>query len=393
MILSHLSDDVLAALDLGAITRVVAYGPNQVLFSVTPDTFGDPTNGLGVLWAGSNPGPGLPIPAAGGQLTYWVGAPDAPEGYAAETDGGAGFDTLYLHRYAGGWSIPWQDSSVAWADPSDPVVWRGADPTHADSAVLAVRHFGGGACVIFEHNYSGGSGILTYHFSTLPGNYPEVGFSFRARLGGGPGNWWGTGTSRYGTGGFRDSIWIARFAEGGPSFAYGGPSSTENSAGVCLWVGSETDVWVGGFLDPGGSGGQRPWLWHTDGSTVTSLMAPSLPADSPGALQGIHGTSGSDLWAVGHVDDQTLGVDLMRQRILIYHYDGSTWTRVPGLDTLVPPVVGRQQVLYDVYARAADDVWAVGTVGYQSGVSAGRLLALHYDGVAWAVVPVTYTGV
>jgi hypothetical protein len=76
------------------------------------------------------------------------------------------------------------------------------------------------------------------------------------------------------------------------------------------------------------------------------------------------------------------------QRILIFHWDGAAWSAVSGLDTLLPPAHGVQQVLYDVYALAPDDVWAVGTEGYSSG-SDGHLLALHYDGSAWTRVPLS----
>jgi hypothetical protein len=149
---------------------------------------------------------------------------------------------------------------------------------------------------------------------------------------------------------------------------------------------------VGGYLDLGAgvdSAGQRPYLWHVSSGSVTpTALTGLMPADSPGAIQGVHGTSSSDVWAVGQITDQTVTPNV--QRILIFYYDGSSWSAVSGLSTLVPPAANVQQVLYDVYAYATDDVWAVGTEGYQSGVSDGNLLALHWDGAAWTRVDISY---
>ena len=373
-----------------AIMRVVAYGPNQLYLGITPDSFGSPYGGAGLRWTGTNPGPRVPIPTdttAGGVPSYFVGAPDRDEGYAVEIGAGGGFDEVRFHHENGGWTIPGVDYA-SWADQSDPVVWRGADSTHADAAALAVAHFGTAHAVVWTLTYSGGVPSLSSFDSGLPGGYVEVGFDVHPRLAGSPGHWWATGKSKYGDGS-NVNMWVARLTSGGPVAAYG-VSGAHNSAGTCLYVVSDTDVWIGGLTDLGlvDSAGQRPYLWHHDGSTVTDFPLTGLmPADSPGAIQGVHGTSGSDVWAVGHIDDQTGSTTV--QRILIFHWDGSSWTPVTGLDTLVPPIHNVQQVLYDVYAYATDDVWAVGTEGYETGVSDGNLLALHYDGAAWSRVTIT----
>jgi hypothetical protein len=373
-----------------AILRVVAYGANTIYLGITPDTFGDPTGGAGLLWTGTNPGTRAVIPTdAFGVPSAFVGAPDRAEGYAVEVGAGGGFDEVRFHAYTGAWATP-GTAFAGWADQSDPVVWRGADSTHADAAALAVDHAAGGQAAIYTVTYSGGTPSFSTLSTTLPGGYPERSFAFRARLAGSVGNWWGAGVSRYGTSGFRDSIWIAQFV-GSPGTVYGGPSSSENSAGVCLWVESSSNVWVGGYLDLGSgvdSAGQRPYLWHVSSGTVTpTALTGLMPINSPGAIQGVHGLSSSDVWAVGQIIDQTVTPNV--QRILIFHYNGSAWSAVSGLSTLVPPVASVQQVLYDVYAYASNDVWAVGTEGYQSGVSDGTLLALHYDGSSWSRVTIT----
>jgi hypothetical protein len=368
----------------GAIMRVVAYSPDHVVFGCTPDSFGQPFGGFGLLWTGSPPGTQVGIPAdPDGTPSYLVGAPDAPEAYSLEIGAGSGFDEVRFHHYNAGWTIPATDTA-GWADQSDPVVWRGADPTHADAAGLAVAHFGTAHAVVWEVTYSGGTPSLSSFDAGMPGGYVERGFDIRPRLAGSPGHWWATGRSRYGDGS-NDNMWVAQLTSGGPVAAWG-VGGAHNSAGTCLWVGSDTDVWIGGLTDLGlvDSAGQRPYLWHHDGSTVTDFPLTGLmPADSPGAIQGIHGGATDDVWAVGHIDDQTVSPSV--QRILIFHWDGAAWSAVSGLDTLLPPAHGVQQVLYDVYALATDDVWAVGTVGYSSG-SDGQLLALHYDGAAWSRV-------
>lgn len=369
----------------GAIMRVVAYSPDHVVFGCVPDSFGDSFGGFGLLWTGTAPGTAAIIPPGNGTLSYFVGVPDRAEGYATEADGGASFDSTLFHHYTGGWTVPASDSA-AWADVSDPVVWRGADSTHADAAALGVAHFGTAHAVVWTVTYSGGVPSLSSFDAGMPGGYVERGFDIRPRLAGSPGHWWATGRSRLGDGS-NDNMWVAQLTSGGPVAAYG-VAGAHNSAGTCLWVGSDTDIWIGGLTDLGliDSAGQRPYLWHHDGSTVTDFPLTGLmPADSPGAIQGVHGVAPDDLWAVGHIDDQTGFPDV--QRILIFHWDGAAWSAVSGLDTLLPPAHSVQQVLYDVYAYATDDVWAVGTEGYQSGVSDGHLLALHYDGVSWTRVP------
>jgi hypothetical protein len=318
-----------------------------------------------------------------------VGAPDRSEGYGMEAGGGAGFDQVIFHHYNGGWTAPAQDTA-SWADISDPVVWRGADATHADSAALAVAHFGTAHAVVWELTYSGGVPSLSSFDSGMPGGKVERTFAFRARLAGAPGHWWAAGQSKYGDG-FNDNMWAARLTAGGPVDAYG-ETGPKNSAGVCLWRNTDSDVWVGGFLDLGvgvDSAGQRPYLWHFTGAWAGVPLTGLMPANSPGAIQGIHGTSSSDVWAVGQIDDQTAGGGANVQRILIFHWNGSAWSAVSGLDTLLPPSHGVQQALYDVYAYASNDVWAVGTEGDTGTGTAGTLLVLHYDGSTWTRVPIS----
>ena len=158
-----------------------------------------------------------------------------------------------------------------------------------------------------------------------------------------------------------------------------------------------------------------------DGSAFTEIPAPDTPICA--SIEGVAGTSTSDIWAVGSVNEA--------RDTHIRHWDGTTWTTVPGANIPVPPsggrthrstglnavaalsptnawAVGRAQfadfsrhtliehwngsawqlvdgptepsVLYGIAAIDADDIWAVG----QSGADT---LAIHWDGSAWATAP------
>jgi hypothetical protein len=101
---------------------------------------------------------------------------------------------------------------------------------------------------------------------------------------------------------------------------------------------------------PGGEGGCRPWR-----------AVPVPPAD--GGLDGISGTSSTDVWAVGQ---------MLKPRIL--HWNGAWWHEAPQDNPI-------QDGLFDVKAIAADDAWAA---GYQnSGIDP---LTMHWDGERWSVV-------
>ena len=61
----------------------------------------------------------------------------------------------------------------------------------------------------------------------------------------------------------------------------------------------------------------------------------------------------------------------------IYHYDGSSWSRIAG------PQPGTSHVLGAVVALATNDVWAG---GYYSDAAGAYPLLLHWDGASWTQV-------
>jgi hypothetical protein len=84
-----------------------------------------------------------------------------------------------------------------------------------------------------------------------------------------------------------------------------------------------------------------------------------------GWLDGVAATSARDVWAVG----------LSGSRVLILHFDGTSWRRVPGAAT-----GSGQAILAGVTAISPRNAWAAGITGNKS-------LIEHWNGVAWKRVP------
>lgn len=92
----------------------------------------------------------------------------------------------------------------------------------------------------------------------------------------------------------------------------------------------------------------------------------SPPSSTPTAyLEGVGGSAGNDVWAVGHHSDYS-GAGWQG---LFRHWNGRSWTSVPG-----PAGRGR---FYAVAAVSRTDAWAVGE---------GPEIA-HWNGKAWSIVP------
>jgi|GEM_PF-3969993 len=122
------------------------------------------------------------------------------------------------------------------------------------------------------------------------------------------------------------------------------------------------------------------------GTVPPSPVATSTPAPSCGfywrissspnysqsgnILYEVAAISANDIWAVGHIFINN------SQEALILHWNGRQWSRVAN------PNIGQSSVLRGVAATSATDVWAVGR-------SQGNgVLMLHWDGVEWSVAPV-----
>jgi len=184
-------------------------------------------------------------------------------------------------------------------------------------------------------------------------------------------NVWAVGTATSDPGGAQTLIehWA-----GGSSWTVA-PSPDPGSAGNHLTgVGaiSPTDIWAVGWFtsDASDSAKDQPLIEHWDGSSWTVVPGPDLGSGPRGSqLTSVRAVSASDVWAVG--------ADSHGQT-LIEHWDGTAWTRVPS------PSPGAGNFLAGVSAISASDAWAVG--GYVTG-SQSPTLILHWDGTTWTQVP------
>jgi hypothetical protein len=122
---------------------------------------------------------------------------------------------------------------------------------------------------------------------------------------------------------------------------------------LSVWGAGPSDVWIGG----GGLAHVGPVLLsHGDGVSWVDHAT-----DVQGTIWWIHGTSSTDVWAVG-------------EKGLALHWDGSAWS---------PRATGTEANLYGVWAAAPNDVWAVG--GSPRGGGPNDVL-LHYDGASFTPV-------
>jgi hypothetical protein len=127
----------------------------------------------------------------------------------------------------------------------------------------------------------------------------------------------------------------------------------------------------------------RPYAEHWNGSGWSATHVPLgavYPSGQAAQLNGVTEIAPGDGWAVGTVSDPSS----FASRTLAYHWDGTAWTRSPTPD---PAGNAQTNQLGAVAARAANDVWAVGSDNYPA-VS----LVLHWNGSAWRQVSVPDIG-
>lgn len=144
-----------------------------------------------------------------------------------------------------------------------------------------------------------------------------------------------------------------------------GEGSSDLSAVAAL---SSTDVWAAGYYTVT-NGMNRTLFEHWDGSSWSTV-----PGSVDGSLYGLSAVSPADIWAVGYV-----GLFPGPYQTLVQHWDGSAWSVVPSPN----PGFGGQ--LLGVDALSTNDVWAVGY--YYTGASSTQTLVEHWDGTQWSVIP------
>jgi hypothetical protein len=127
---------------------------------------------------------------------------------------------------------------------------------------------------------------------------------------------------------------------------------------------SASDVWAVGRADNTSTPYSQyaPLILHWNGTTWSVVPGATT---GTGELWGVAGVAPDDVWAVG-------------SQALIEHWNGRTWTVAkapsPACDAL-----------HAVTAIASNDVWAVGVHGTPGGVE--QTCIEQWNGSSWSVVP------
>ena len=136
---------------------------------------------------------------------------------------------------------------------------------------------------------------------------------------------------------------------------------------------ASNDVWAVGD-STGGNGASQTLIEHWDGTMWSVVSSPS-PSPFHNVLNGVTAVSANDVWAAGWLANAH---DV--PKTLIEHWNGTTWSVVHS------PNAGKStNVLNDVRAASANDVWAVGQFSNASGFR--QTLIEHWNGKKWRVVP------
>ncbi|MEO8289176.1 MAG: S-layer homology domain-containing protein [Chloroflexota bacterium] len=152
------------------------------------------------------------------------------------------------------------------------------------------------------------------------------------------------------------------------------PATFGNELRAVAPVGA-VDVWaVGYYINYSNRSKNETLVEHWNGSAWSVVPSPNAAVDD-NFLTGVAAVGANDVWAVGYYDDPNSG----RNRALIEHWNGSTWSVVPGAN-----VNADYTALSAVAAVGANDVWAV---GYSSTASAPQMLIEHWNGSSWSLVP------
>lgn len=137
---------------------------------------------------------------------------------------------------------------------------------------------------------------------------------------------------------------------------------------------SPSDMWAVGEYRPEPVGRVMPLIEHWNG--IDWSIVPGNPSGlGSSRLWGVDGTASNDVWAVGEYTDPATQVTAA----LAKHWDGTAWADVP-----VPSPGALANILRDVVALAPNNVWAAGS--YANQVNDWRTLIVHWNGAQWTVV-------
>jgi hypothetical protein len=138
-----------------------------------------------------------------------------------------------------------------------------------------------------------------------------------------------------------------------------------------MWMSGPSSGWVGGFVLGTGQRAQfEPLLARLVDHRWQDVKVPMGNAVS-GRINGLAGSSATDVWAVGQASTAT------RTTPLIDHWNGKSWSRVPA-----PGVPGYPfGDLLGVAAASPDDAWAVGEA--QNNHQQLHTVIEHWNGHSW----------
>jgi hypothetical protein len=149
------------------------------------------------------------------------------------------------------------------------------------------------------------------------------------------------------------------------------PSSSFNNLGGVAAV-SDASAWAVGRYVSGSS--SKVLVLHWNGANWTRQAAPTPGSD--GELRGVAALSGRNAWAVGDIS----ATGSSGEKALIEHWNGSKWARVPSPN---PQDAKGDIFLNGVAGTSASNVWAVG--GYTNGHRFKSLIE-HWNGRSWKIV-------
>ena len=155
-------------------------------------------------------------------------------------------------------------------------------------------------------------------------------------------------------------------------------SSAPSTASDCnellgVWATSRTDAWAVGYHVQVRTDDSWPLTEHFNGTSWSIVISPQPDFSY---LSSVREITPTDVWAVGSVLDQS-GIS----QTLTMHWDGTSWTIVPS-----PDVGPQSNQLNALAANSTSDVWAFGSY-FDTTANAYLTLALHWDGASWSVVP------
>jgi hypothetical protein len=153
------------------------------------------------------------------------------------------------------------------------------------------------------------------------------------------------------------------------------PGTSQNSLDSVVAI-SSSDVWAVGTQRDTGQGEAGPLVEHWDGVSWSVASTPNVS----GIPYDVSASGADDVWVVGD----------RFQDPIADHWDGTSWTETAlAVPDVTPPYQVTLMIPYAVTAISPDDAWAIGIYDAQDGQGGYQrgILAEHWDGTAWSVVP------